>query len=114
MRPTVAATAALIFVLSGGIARASVPTELAESGGFLLGNAHRCAVPIERIEHAATVIHDLIAAAHAQHVQKLVPAFENLYNAMPDQQKRLADQVFRENAETHAQSSGQLHRGRSG
>jgi hypothetical protein len=63
MRPTVAATAALIFVLSGGIARASVPTELAESGGFLLGNAHRCAVPIERIEHAATVIHDLIAAA---------------------------------------------------
>jgi len=58
--------------------------------------------------------YERIAAAHAQHVQKLIPAFENLYNAMPDQQKRLADQVFRENAEKHAQSSGQLHRGRSG
>jgi hypothetical protein len=58
--------------------------------------------------------YEQIAAAHAQHVQKLIPAFENLYNAMHDQQKRLADQVFRENAEKHAQSSGQLHRGRSG
>lgn len=58
--------------------------------------------------------YEQIAAAHAQHVQKLVPAFENLYNAMPDPQKQLADQVFRENAEKHAQNSGQLHRGRSG
>jgi len=58
--------------------------------------------------------YEQIAAAHAQHVQKLIPAFENLYNAMPDQQKRVADQVFRENAEKHAQSSGQSHRGRSG
>ena len=58
--------------------------------------------------------YEQIAAAHAQHVQKLVPAFENLYNAMPDQQKRLADQVFRENAEKHAQNSAQLHHGRSG
>jgi hypothetical protein len=55
-----------------------------------------------------------IADAHAQHVQKLVPAFANLYNAMSDQQKRVADQVFRENAEKRAQSSTQLHRGRSG
>jgi periplasmic protein CpxP/Spy len=43
-----------------------------------------------------------IAAAHAQDLQRLVPAFENLYNAMPDQQKRLTDQVFRENAEAGA------------
>ena len=58
--------------------------------------------------------YERIAAAHAQHVQKLIPAFENLYNAMPDQQKRLADQVFRENAEKHAQNSAQSHHGRSG
>ena len=58
--------------------------------------------------------YEQIAAAHAQHVQKLVPAFENLYNAMPDQQKRLADQVFRENAEKHAQNAAQSHHGRSG
>ena len=44
-----------------------------------------------------------VAEAHAQHVQKLVPAFENLYNAMPEQQKQLTDQVFRANAEAHAQ-----------
>jgi periplasmic protein CpxP/Spy len=44
-----------------------------------------------------------IAEAHAQHLQKLVPAFDNLYNAMPQQQQQLTDQVFRANAETNAQ-----------
>jgi hypothetical protein len=58
--------------------------------------------------------YEQIAEAHAQHLQKLVPAFENLYNAMPDQQKRLADQVFRANAEQHQQSAIQPHRGRNG
>jgi periplasmic protein CpxP/Spy len=43
--------------------------------------------------------YEKIAEAHAQQLQRLVPAFENLYNAMPEQQKRLTDQVFRENAE---------------
>jgi hypothetical protein len=33
-----------------------------------------------------------IAEAHVQHLQKLVPAFDNLYSAMPEQQKKLADQ----------------------
>jgi periplasmic protein CpxP/Spy len=47
--------------------------------------------------------YERIADAHAQNLQRLVPAFENLYNAMPDSQKRLTDQVFRENAEAHAQ-----------
>ena len=48
--------------------------------------------------------YEQIAAQHAQHVQKLVPAFQNLYNAMPDQQKQLADQVFRANVEKQAQT----------
>lgn len=47
--------------------------------------------------------YEKLAEAHAQRLQKLVPAFENLYNAMPDQQKQLTDQVFRENAMAHAQ-----------
>jgi protein CpxP len=47
--------------------------------------------------------YEKIADAHAQHLQQLVPAFENLYNAMPESQKRLTDQVFRENAQAHAQ-----------
>ena len=44
-----------------------------------------------------------LAEAHAQHLQKLVPAFDTLYNAMPEQQRQLTDQVFRANAQTNAQ-----------
>jgi periplasmic protein CpxP/Spy len=58
--------------------------------------------------------YEQIAEAHARHLQKLVPAFENLYNTMPDQQKRLADQVFRANAEQHQQSAIQSHHGPNG
>ena len=47
--------------------------------------------------------YEQIAEAHAQHLQKLVPAFDTLYNAMPEQQKQLTDQVFRANAETNQQ-----------
>ena len=49
--------------------------------------------------------YEQIAEAHAQHLQKLVPAFDALYNAMPEQQKKLTDQVFRENAERHVAQS---------
>jgi hypothetical protein len=54
--------------------------------------------------------YEQIAEAHAQGLQKLVPAFENLYNAMPAQQKQVADQVFRANAETNAQKRMQTGR----
>lgn len=57
--------------------------------------------------------YEQLAEAHAQRVQKLIPAFENLYNAMPEQQKQLADQVFRANAERHI-GAAQTHRGRAG
>jgi periplasmic protein CpxP/Spy len=55
--------------------------------------------------------YEQIAEAHAQHLQKLVAAFQSLYDAMPDQQKQLADQVFHANTQQRAQ---QPHRGRSG
>jgi protein CpxP len=58
--------------------------------------------------------YEQIAEDHARRVQKLVPAFQNLYDAMPDQQKHLADQVFRANAEKHMQRAAQSHRGRNG
>jgi periplasmic protein CpxP/Spy len=48
--------------------------------------------------------YEQIAEQHAQHVQKLVPAFQNLYTVMSEQQKQLADQVFRANAEKQAQT----------
>jgi len=55
--------------------------------------------------------YEQISEQHAQRVQKLVPAFQTLYDAMPDQQKRLADQVFRANAEKHLQHTAQARRG---
>ena len=56
--------------------------------------------------------YEQIAQDHVQHLQKLVPAFQALYDSMPDAQKQVADQVFRTNAEQHAQRAA--HRGRSG
>jgi hypothetical protein len=52
--------------------------------------------------------YEQISEQHAQRVQKLIPAFQKLYDAMPDQQKQLTDQVFRANSEKHMQ---QTHRG---
>jgi len=49
--------------LGMGVADAADPTQLAETGGFLLGNASRCGVSAARVESAGKVIHDFIAAA---------------------------------------------------
>ena len=63
MRPSLAVTTAVLLLLGAGVAKAADSTQLAETGGFLLGNAHRCGVPTDRVEHAGKVIHDLIVAA---------------------------------------------------
>jgi periplasmic protein CpxP/Spy len=57
--------------------------------------------------------YERIAEDHARRVQKLVPAFQALYDAMPDQQKQLADQVFRANGERRMQRAAQSHRGQA-
>jgi len=62
MRPTMGLAIALTLVFSAGAEGADL-TRLAESGGFLLGNAHRCGVPTDRVEQAGKVIHGMIAAA---------------------------------------------------
>ncbi len=54
--------------------------------------------------------YEQISEEHAQRVQKLVPAFQKLYDAMPDEQKRVADQAFRANAEKHMEHEAQSHR----
>ena len=66
---------------------------------------------LQRVNHAESMnavqnmqSYEQIAEQHAQHVQKLVPAFQNLYTVMSEQQKQLADQVFRANAEKQAQT----------
>jgi len=58
------AAAALIAIATNG-ARAGDSLRLAEHGGFLLGNAHRCGVPAERVVKAGKVVQGLIAAAAA-------------------------------------------------
>ena len=63
MRPDLAVTAALLLLLGTGVAKAANSVQLAETAGFLLGNAHRCGVPTDRIEHAGKVIQRLIVAA---------------------------------------------------
>ena len=63
MRPILAVTTAGLLLFGAGVAEAADPTRLAETGGFLLGNAHRCGVLTERVEQAGKVIHDLIGAA---------------------------------------------------
>jgi periplasmic protein CpxP/Spy len=55
--------------------------------------------------------YEQISQEHARLVEKLVPAFQKLYDVMPDEQKRLADQVFRANAEKHIQRAMQSRRG---
>ncbi len=39
-----------------------------------------------------------VVMTHAQDVQKLVPTFQTLYGTMSESQKRIADQVFRNDA----------------
>ena len=63
MRPILAVTTAMLLLLGAGVAEAADSTRLAETGGFLLGNAHRCGVLTERVAQAGKVIHDLIVAA---------------------------------------------------
>ena len=63
MRSALAVTTALTLLLGIGVAEAADPTMLAQTAGFLLGNAHRCGVPDERVERAGKVIHDFIVAA---------------------------------------------------
>jgi len=90
MRPNLAVTTALFLLLGIGVAEAADPTRLAETGGFLLGNAHRCGVPAERVEQAGKVIHDLIVAvsddANEQAVadSRFVEIF--MATAFPDQE----------------------------
>lgn len=48
--------------------------------------------------------YEKLAEDHVQHLQKLIPAFQTLYDAMSPEQKKTADQVFRAGAEARAQA----------
>jgi hypothetical protein len=55
-------TSALLLVATEVIAAAN-STRIAETGAYLLGNAHRCGIPDERVVRAGRVIRELIIAA---------------------------------------------------
>jgi hypothetical protein len=63
MHSTLAITIPVLWLMGVSVAEAADPTLLAETGGYLLGNAHRCGVSVERVERAGKVIHDFIVAA---------------------------------------------------
>jgi hypothetical protein len=53
-----------------------------------------------------------LAETHADHLEKLVSAFQTLYNALPDEQKKVADQVFKSRISTeprHASAASRTH-----
>jgi hypothetical protein len=52
-----------VALLVSGFAAAANSTRIAETGAFLLGNAHRCGVPDDRVVRAGKVIRELIVAA---------------------------------------------------
>jgi hypothetical protein len=63
MRPTLFVATALLSFSVIGLAKAADPILLAETGGFLLGNAQRCGVPSARVEQARKVLHNVIVSA---------------------------------------------------
>jgi hypothetical protein len=70
--PFLAATAAaaILLVASPGAGSGTDAARLAAKGGFLLGNAHRCGIPTDRVVRTGQLIRELIIAvaedAHEQ------------------------------------------------
>ena len=89
MRSTLFAATALLL-MSVVAAKAADPIGLAETGAFLLGNAHRCGVPTARVEQAGKVIHHLIAAASFDPTEEAAAAsrFTEIFmaSAYPDEE----------------------------
>src|SRR5438045_6245473 len=63
MRPMPIIAAAAFLFSATGPATAANSTRIAETGAYLLGNAHRCGVADDRVIRAGKVIRELIAAA---------------------------------------------------
>ena len=60
---SILAGATALLLLGSAVAEPADPMQMAETAAYLLGNAHRCGVADERVEHAGTAIRDLIVVA---------------------------------------------------
>jgi periplasmic protein CpxP/Spy len=49
--------------------------------------------------------YEQLTEAHVERLQKLIPAFQALYNVMPPEQQQIADRIFRGSAERRAQAA---------
>jgi hypothetical protein len=63
MHPLPILTASALLLAGTGFAAWANSIRIAETGAFLLGNAHRCGVADERVVRAGRVIRELITAA---------------------------------------------------
>ena len=85
-----AATAAAMLLVASPIAGSgsSDASRLAATGGFLLGNAHRCGIETDRVVKAGQLIHNLIAAAarNGQEQEEATERFAKFFmaTAVPD------------------------------
>lgn len=57
-----ASCCAAALLIGAGVAAASEASRVAERGGFLLGHAYRCGIEPERLQPAARLVEQLIAA----------------------------------------------------
>lgn len=78
-----------LLVSGSAVAEPAVPTQLAETGAYLLGNAYRCGVADERVEHAGTAIRDLIvlAARDSAEAAAAESRFVEIFSALVSQAK---------------------------
>ena len=69
-------------------------------------NASQLDQAIEKREAGGTAVDDLnaygdVVQAHADAIKKLAAAFSTLYASMPDEQKKVADQLFAQRTAKH-------------
>jgi hypothetical protein len=90
MRPTLFIATALLSFSIVGAASAADPILLADTGGFLLGNAQRCGIPTARVVQAGKVIHNAIVAASSDPTEEDAAAsrFAEMFtaSAYPDRE----------------------------
>jgi hypothetical protein len=85
-------TAAMLLVAGPGTSSSADAARIAANGGFLLGNAHRCGIPADRVVRAGQVIRDLIlaAASDAHDQEEATARFARFFlaTAFPDPGER--------------------------
>jgi hypothetical protein len=85
-----AATAAAMLLIASPTANSGGDAaRLAATGGFLLGNAHRCGIPTDRVVRAGQLIQKLIVAAakDGQEQEEATERFAKFFmaTAVPDE-----------------------------